>query len=202
MAKAQSNKQLSKTDRDILCKFALANVACPDEEKAFKEAFDAAKPHVLAAVHKRYPVEHMLIMQKYGATRRDECVRFGGPYDNDSVFEFDASDPDIPLIPRYTDCYSAGRGYEWTDEARKLLFAYAKAKLELKKAQKAKYEDYRILICGSRTFNDVVAVWPAAEKKREVVIPQSSQGRALAVLSEEAIARIKADNAGGEKVAA
>lgn len=202
MAKPQKDKQLSKADREILYKFALANVSCPEQEKAFNEAREAVKPHVLAAVHKRYPVDHMLIMQNYGATRRDECIRFGGSYDHDSVYEFDANDPDVPLIPRYTDCHSAARGYEWSDEARKLLFAYVKARNELKKAQKAKYEDYRILIFGSRSFNDVAAVWPAAEQKRAAIIPQASQGRALAVLSEEAIARIKADNAGGQKTAA
>jgi len=41
-----------------------------------------------------------------------------------------------------------------------------------------------------------VAVWPAAEQLRSNIIPATVEQRALAVLSEEAIARIKADNAG------
>ena len=195
-----SNKQLNKTDREVLIGFAASSIQCPQEEAARDESYQRAKPYVLAAVRQKYPPSDMKVMERYGAARVDTCIRFGGSYDNESVFRFREDDRDAPLVPRHTGC--SDRSYDWSDKVRAVLIAHVTAVRNFEKARELKLEDYRRLVIGSRTFNDVVAVWPAAEALRNKLIPQTAQQRALAVLSEEAVARIKADNAGAMAVAA
>ena len=86
--------------------------------------------------------------------------------------------------------------YEWSKEARDKLQKYGVAKIKLEKAFKAKLADYRKLIMGCRTFNEVALVWPAVEALRDKLMPDTAAKRALSVLSEDALARIRADNAG------
>lgn len=191
-----TNKALNKNDREALLNFASGNIACPTEEAAMNAAYDLAKPLLLTTVHTRFPPNDMAVLERYGAARRDDCVRFGGSYDTESTFYFRKGDTDVPLVPRQSGCSQLY--YEWNKEARAALNAYVLARQAFEKARKSKLEDYRRLIVGSRTFNDVVAVWPAAEALRAKLIPKTPQQRALAVLSEEAIARIKADNAGAQ----
>lgn len=188
------DKTLNKDDREKLFAFAKANITCPVEQKAMDDAYKVAKPFVLDTVHSRFPLKDMKVLDRYGAARRDECIRFGGLYDNDSVFRFRSGDTDIPLVPRQNSCRELD--YEWSKEARDALNAYVLARQAHNKAMERKTEDYRKLIVGSRMFNDVVAVWPAAEAIRDRLMPKNVEQRALAVLSEDAIARIRADNAG------
>lgn len=195
-----TNKTLNKADREALMEFANRNITCPDEKAALEAAYSAAKPLVLQTIHTRFPPADMAILERYGAARRDDCIRFGGSYDTDSTFYFNSGDPDVPLVPRQSGCGQLY--YEWSREARDSLNAYVLARQKLEKARRSKMEDYRRLIVGSRMFNDVVEVWPAAEALRPKLIPKTKEQRALAVLSEEAIARIKADNAGAMKEAA
>jgi len=194
-----SNKTLNKSDRKLLFTFAKSNITCPAEQAAFDAAYDTAKPFVIDAVHKRFPPADMAIMAKYGATREDPCIGFGGFYDPDSVFRFKPGEA-LPLVPRTTGCGELR--YDWSKEALAALNAYVLARQAHRKALDSKIEDYRRLIIGSRTFNDVAAVWPAVEALRTKLIPKTPEQRALAVLSEETIARIKADNAGAQKEAA
>ncbi len=192
----RSNKTLNKSDRETLFNFAKANISCPPEKAALDAAYDKAKPYVLEAVQKRFPPADMAIMQKYGATREDPCIRFGGYYNADSVFHFNTGEA-VPLVPRNTGCSELH--YEWSSDALNALNSYVLARHAHRKALDQKIEDYRRLIVGSRTFNDVVAVWPAAESLRAKLIPKSPEQRALACLSEDAILRIRSDNAGATR---
>lgn len=191
MAKAK-DKVLNKGDRDQLIIFANKNIKCAAEEAEMNVAYEEAKPFVLAAVEAKFPVEHMLILEKYGAARRDECIRYGGRYDHDSVFHLKKSE--AVLVPRFSGCNELD--YDWSKEAKAALQAYGLAKLIFEKAFKAKLADYRTLITGCRTFNEVASVWPAVEALRPKLIPDTTEKRALSVLSEDALARIRADNAG------
>jgi len=190
----KKDKALNTKDRNILLIFAKDNISCPAEEAAAKAAYDLAKPYVLEAVHKVYPPKDMKIMERYGATRPNVCVQFGSRYDHESAFNFYPDDKDIPLAPRYNNC--SDREYVWSDEARKALFAYVKAVRAFTDAKAKKLADYRTLVLGSRMFNDVASVWPAVEFLRTKIIPETTQQRALSVLSEDALERIRKDNAG------
>lgn len=185
------DKTLTGTDRDALYAFANKNIKCADEEAAFEAAYKAAKPIVLAAVHARFPVKDMKVVSKYGAAQPDKCIQYGG---HDEQFVFKDDDKSIPLVPRYGGCSS--RSYDWSKEDRAVLQTYGSTKLTLQKALEAKRADYKRLVLGARKFSDVVAVWPAAEAMRARIIPETPQQRALAVLSADAVERIRADNAG------
>jgi hypothetical protein len=190
---APKDKTLNKDMRDKLKAFTITNVKCPAEKAALDTAYAVAKTFVLSAVVAVYPVKDMKVLERYGAATADTCIRFGGRYDHESVFHFNDA-VEAPLVPRHTGC--GDRGYVWSKEAKDALNAYVLARQAHAKALQAKRDDYIRLIDGSRTFNDVVGVWPAAEQLRPKIIPATVEQRALAVLSEDAIARIKADNAG------
>lgn len=185
------DKTLNKDMRTALAEFAKDNVKCPKEEAAFDAAYAKAKPLVIEAVTKRFPAADMVVMDKYGAAVPKTYVRFGGKYDDDSTFRF-RTDAEAPLTPRYNH----SEHFEWSKDALKALQAYVLARQAFQKARDEKLRDYQQLVVGSRTFNEVAAVWPAVEALRVKLIPVTVEQRALAVLSEEAIARIRKDNAG------
>lgn len=190
------DKRLNSADRDLLLAFAQKHITCPHEQEAYEAAYTAARVVVLAAVHAKFPVKDMKVLERYGASHHDSCVRFGGAYDTDATFYFKRDDAKIPLVPRYSGCST--RAYDWSDEARKVTATYQLAAQALKKARDAKVNDYRRLILGARSFNEIVSVWPAAETLRSKIIPDTVEQRALAVLSQDVIEKIKADNAGAE----
>lgn len=185
------DKALSKEMRDTLALFAKDNVQCPEEQAALDAAYEKAMPHVLAVVTSAFPVKDMKVLAKYGAAVRRTGFNYGGYYDRESSFQF--RDKEAPLVPRHT---VHDDKFEWPKEVRGLMDAYVLARQAHRKAVDDKLRDYRQLITGSRTFNEVVAVWPAAEVLRAKLIPATVEQKALAVLSAEAIERIKKDNAG------
>ena len=194
------NKRLNSSDREFLLDFAKQNIKVPAEEAALDEAYKAARKVCLLVVHAKYPPKHMKLMLQYGCAKPDLCIRFGGGYDHESAFNFKKDDPAIPLVPSISSCTQ--RQYEWTKEQRAVMDAYVLARQAHDKALAEKFQTYRRLILGSTTFNDITSVWPAAETLRARLIPETQQQRALAVLSEDAIALIRADNAGGSQKAA
>lgn len=197
MAKSTKIKDraLNTAMRNRLLAYAKDTIKCPKEEEALDAAYNRAKPYVIEAVRKTFPVKDMKVLEKYGLAYPDQCIRFGGRYNHDEVFNF-RTEKEAPHRPRYTSC--SEHQYEWSAEARKALITYVLARQAHAKAMQQKEKDYKRLIVGSRTFGDVVSVWSAAEKLRSTLIPATSEQRALAVLSEDAIARIKADNAGAK----
>lgn len=186
------DKALSKEMRDALALFAKDNVKCPTEQAALDAAYEKVKPHVLAVVTSVFPVKDMKVLAKYGAAVRRTGFNYGGYYDRESSFQF-RTETEAPLVPRHT---VHDDKLEWPKDVRELMDAYVLARQAHRKAVDDKLRDYRQLITGSRTFNEVVAVWPAAEVLRAKLIPVTVEQKALAVLSAEAIARIKKDNAG------
>jgi len=189
------DKTLNAELRNLLKRFAFENVKSPKEQAAFDAAYAKAKPLVIDTVTAKYPAKDMKVLDKYGAAVHEKRVAYGGYYDNESTFYFlDKDAQSAPLVPRHVTHNHIS--YGWTKEVRAALDAYVLARQALNKALDEKKADYTRLIEGSRTFNEVVAVWPAAEQLRPKIVPATVEQRALAVLSEEAIARIKADNAG------
>jgi hypothetical protein len=196
----KSNKRLNKEDRNILTNFVVKNISCEAEQKNLEKAYGIAKNTVLRVVTSRFPAEDMKLLLKFNVAQYDKCIRYGGNYDRDGEFRFHHEDKDIPLVPNSGACNT--RRYDWSKEDMAILSAYQLARQALERAQHEKIKAYERLINGSTTFNDVVEIWPAAETLRSRIIPQNTQQRALAVLSQETISMIKADNAGAPKVIA
>ena len=63
---------------------------------------------------------------------------------------------------------------------------------EQKAAIKLRENDFKALIWGAKSFNEVASVWPGAETLRETIV---GTGTALAVLSSEVIDRLRTDQA-------
>lgn len=172
--------------RCFLSDLAKQVAKCPAEEKAENDAYKPAAKAVHAIVVARYPVKDMAVLQRYQAAEPDTCIRLqlaaGG------VHEFKFRDGDaIPLAPGGR-CYS--RMYQADADATKIIEIYNRAHDAHKKARKSKLADYEALIKGATTLEEVEEVWPEASALR------SRAGRALPmVLSDEVIARIKADAA-------
>jgi hypothetical protein len=189
------NKRLSKEDREILRTFAGKHINCPAEKAALDAIYKTAKKVVLEVVRQKYPVKDMAVLNKYNQAAPDKCIMFGASrYDRDAIFFF--VDDDAPLVPGRDGCQE--RHYPWTAEQKAVLAEYQLKRLALERAKKDKLDTYTRLIFGSNTFNDITTIWPAAEELRPRIVPQNSFQRGLSVLSESAIAMIKADNAGAQ----
>jgi hypothetical protein len=195
-----SNKKLNISDRVALREFASRNISCKEEEAIFQAAYKTTKQIIIAAVEQKFPKKDMLVLQKYGAAIVDLCIRFGSHYNTESKFQFFKLDQEAPLVPNNGGCHT--RTYDFNRAQMDQINTYVLARQKLENARKAKLEIYARLINGSITFNDVVEVWPAAEALRAKIIPKTTDQRALAVLSQEALAMIKSDNAGAEQVTA
>jgi hypothetical protein len=181
-----STIRLNEGDRTFLYGLAKERITCPDEEKADAIAYAKAAPLVRHLVEDRYPTKDMKLLLKYTVARHDDCIRLqlaaGG------VVEFNFRMPDKgPLVPNGYGC--SNRMYIAGQEETDAISASLTAKSTCEKARSQKLADYKALIWASQTLEQIEGVWPLAG---EVLRPR--KGRALpVVLSDEVIARIKAD---------
>lgn len=179
--------RLNEGDRSFLYGLAKERVACPAEEAADKAAYAKAEAVVRKIVETKYPPKDMKLLVKYEVAAPDRCIRLqlaaGG------VVEFTFPDEKAaPLTPGRRGYGCSSRMYLADEAATPIIAASLQAKDALKKARGRKLEDYKALIWASTSLEQVEAVWPAAAALRP------RKGRALpVVLSDEVIARIKAD---------
>lgn len=188
------NKRLSDHDRTALCHFANKQIEATEDRAALDNAYEQAAEVVSAAVKKDNPPAEMKVLAKYDLAAPDGCIDIstgGGDYDR---FTFRAGDKRMPMRP-----YSRrGCGYGSRrpillegDDAEKALAFFAADKAR-KSAVGARFSDFKALIYGTTSFNALAEVWPAVEAMREKIV---GTGSALAVLSSDVVARIKADPA-------
>ena len=175
--------RLTHDKRQRLHKLARDLVTCHAEKKALNEAYKIAAPLVRKIVEARYPRRDMMICQKYQVADIDDTIRLnltaGG------VEEFKFKDKTGPLA---VAGYCSNRMFQADDAATDAVMNWVRARDSYRDAIKTKLSDYRALIEGARTFEQVLTVWPEAETLR------SDMGStALIVLSDEVVDRIKAD---------
>lgn len=176
--------------RNALSEFAKKHVTDEKTKAVMDKAYAKTISALLPMIKKSFPPDDMEVLRKYEVTRRDSCIQGGDP--EGRVIRFEFREEDAPLLP---DKYCSSRQFQFTAACRDLINAYGVAKLAHEKALEEKLSDYRRLIMGSRYFEDLTAIWPAAETLRPSIVRQPT---ALAVLSEETIARIRRDNAGSD----
>lgn len=181
--------KINQEDRQFLLTFASESIQCPAETKADKDAYAKAAPLVRKLVEERYPPKDMKLLLKYEQARHDACIRLqltaGG------VVEFRFRDPDKgPLVPGSSNSYGCrNRMYAADDAATAAIVASLAAAEALIKARNTKLSDYQALISASSTLEQIEDVWPAGGAAL-----RPRKGRSLPViLSDEVIARIKAD---------
>lgn len=182
--------RLNQHHRGLLRTFANKGIACPHEQKIRDKAYAKAAKLVSEGASKKFPAADMSILAKYSVAEPDTCLRGGTPDGRFIVFNFDDADPLMPVLP-IASCGS--RPFAWNIATVEAVESFDKAQHALKKARAEKLEKYRALIMAARTFEEVVAVWPATETLREQIAHQST---ALVALSNDVAQFIRTDNAG------
>ena len=185
------NKRLSQTDRETLFKLARKKVIETQDVSALDAAYDAAANVIQKQMEAKYPPADMATLNRYDQASRDSCIYYSTGGSNYERFEFREGDARIPLRPNNRGCnYRTPFLLEGEGEAA--LKAYNRAEDDHKAAIKQRENDFKALIWGAKSFNDVASVWPGAESLRETVV---GTGTALAVLSSEVIDRLRTDRA-------
>ena len=185
-----AKKVLNKTHRETLENLANRLVHETADKSAVDAAYNACADMVSKLVKAKYPEADMAVLQKYDVGRKDSCIYLSAGYGGMERFSFRSSDERIPHVP---DRYCNNRTpYLLTDEQVALYDAFKKADVEFQQAIRSRLADYRALIANARTFEELVEIWPAADQLREKICGTS---RAVSVMSDDVLARIKADAA-------
>jgi hypothetical protein len=175
--------RLNDTSRRMLRALASDTVSCPEEEAALAAAYAAAEPLVRKMVKEKYPPRDMEVLHKYGAAEQDDCIKMqlhaGG------VTQFNFTKDTGPLVVERT---TSGAIYLASPDVTDAVLAWEAATAALKKAKTDKLNDYYALVNSVSTMEDVEEIWPDAASVR----PRLGS-HALTLLSQETIARLKAD---------
>lgn len=190
MANALKNKRLSQRDRDILTKFATQQINKTEPSDALDAAYEAAASAISAVVEAKWPQKDMKVLAKYQMASPDECVYVsGGGFGAYDQFCFREGDKRIALRPS-RNCRNQPVLLE--GEAATAWETYEAARKERDAAIKARRADFAALIFNTATFNALAEVWPAVEALRGEIV---GSGASLSIMSDEVVARIKADPA-------
>lgn len=187
--------RLNGNHRDLLRRFAMENVRCEAERKAFDRAYAKAAKLVRDAVEKKYPTDEMAVLAKHNVAKPDTCIRGASADGRVIPFNFKSSE-DAPVCPQ---TYCSTRAIPFSQATVDAVLAYDRAKIALDKAEEDKKGKYLSLIRSATTFEEVVDIWPAAETLRERICAPST---AVIALSDDVRAFIRRDNAGAQMEAA
>lgn len=187
-----AKKILNKAHREALLNLANKLVHETQDKAALDAAYDACADMVSKLVQAKFPPADMEVLKRYEQAYPDACVYISAGWGGYERFNFRDGDERIPMRPGDRYGCNSRNPYLLTDEQTAIYDAFKLADKEHGIAIKTRYADYRALIESARTFEELVEVWPAAEQLRERICGQS---RAIAVMSEEVVARIKADPA-------
>lgn len=183
------NKRLSEDNRASLIRLArkLVRETHPSEE--LDAAYEGAADAIHAIVTAKYPPKDMAVLLKYDAAAPDCCIRYSTGHYDVNQFDFRADDKRIPTVPsRYCNRVP----FLVEGAAVEAMRAYEAAKKAYDQGIAQRENDYRALIQNATSFNQVVDVWPEAERLRENICGRAT---ALSVLSEDVIERLKRDAA-------
>lgn len=183
-------KVLNKSHRETLQVLARELVRSTQDTTALDAAYEEVANIVAAVVEAKYPKADMAVLRKYDVGREDTCIYVSPGYGNIQQFYFRQGDSRVPYVPSR---YCNHRTPHLMNEEQAATFdRYEALREEQKAAINRRVADFDALIAASRTFDEVAAVWPAAEQLRERICGQS---RAVSIMSEDTLARLKADPA-------
>lgn len=180
--------RLNQRGRQALYRLAREVVSCPDNQAVADAAYLHAKNLVTNMIISRFPPIDMLILKRYDVTQENETIyisnlRGVAKKNNMGCWCFQADDKP-PLTP-----YSCSIVYEADDDTRDAVEASIHADEALEDAIKTKLTDYNALIEASVTFEQVLEVWPEAEKARA----SCGASQITVPLDDMVIGRIRAD---------
>lgn len=198
---------LNQTKRTLLIRFMEERVvADPELEKAHREArerreaaAERLKAVLFKAMEKRYPRKDMDALEKYHLTRSPSNIGLntdkggvqwlGLPAEILEAMRV-AYEPNSYRREVILDIDKAGEKVFWhykdAEDGEKLAQSAVAAELTERRA------DYRSLIDGVKTFEEVLAVWPECAPLTEQI---GQPGTSLLLLSDEVKERIAEDSA-------
>lgn len=171
--------RLNSYSRDSLTMLAKSVIKCPAEETALAKAYATAAALVRATVEVALPPKDMKVLAKYERAAVDDCIRLSGPGLNFTYFRFTKGTGPLSF---------GNRNFLVSEETGNAVTAWERTDEALKVATKSKLGDYEALIRNSRHFEDIVEVWPEAEKLRGDIGLNT-----VSVISLDVVDRIKAD---------
>lgn len=177
-----SKIRLNSSHREIMLGLVKDLIACPTETAATAKAYATASVLVRKMVEKALPPADMAVLKKYEKASVRDCI--GMTLSAGGFVQFWFMKETGPLT-------TGSRTFVADEKTTIAVNAHIAAKDKSEKALKDKMSDYQSLINNSRYFEDVVAVWPEAEKLRS-----QFGGQALITLSPDIVARIQQDVAG------
>jgi hypothetical protein len=187
----QKNKQLSNSNRETILRFADRQIRETQDRTAFDAAYEVAADAIAKAVDREYPAKDMKVLARYEMARPDDCIYISdGGYGSYERFAFRKDDKRIPLRPR-TGCRSM-KPLMLEGKEADAWRAYVAAEKEYAAALKTRRSDFAALVAATTNFNALVEIWPAVEVLRTEIVGASAS---LSVMSDEVLARIKADPA-------
>jgi hypothetical protein len=167
--------QLKNLARDL--------VTAPAEEAALTDAYQAAAVLVRQTVEKALPPTDMKVLKKYDCARIDDCIRLNRTQGGVTVFRFDG---ETGPLTTYQGCRT--RVFNADEELTRVVNEWEAAFAQREDVIRGKLADYAALIAAASTYQDVLEVWPEAERLRS----QFGAG-ALSVFSADVVARIRQD---------
>lgn len=174
--------RLTNYMRSQLNQLARELVTAPIEEAELTDAYQAASTLVRLTVEEALPPADMLVLKKYGCARVDDCIRLNLPAGG--VVRFVFANETGPLVV-YTVC---GRVFNADNATAKVVNRWLAAVTAHEQAVGTKLMDYAALISASRYYEDVLNVWPEAERLRT-----KFGAGALSIFSADVVTRIKQD---------
>ena len=185
------NKQLTNGNRETILRFAYRQITETQDSAALDAAYEAAAELIAAAVERQHPAKDMEVLARYDMARPDACVYVSdGGYGSYDRFTFRHGDNRIALRPRQTCRTHSPLMLEGAEaEAWRTYQEAEKAHTAALRTRKA---DFHALVRNTTNFNALVEIWPGVEELRAEIVGSSAS---LSVMSEDVVARIKADPA-------
>jgi hypothetical protein len=174
---------------------ALLNWMMTQYDEKNSKQFDKPRAKALkamnSAIRKKYPEADMVVLRKYGVTRKDRCLRFVDAESN-QFFGFDwgyGQEPEeLADVPNSRGCRSDDV-FTVSPAGREAIEALVRAKEDAVTARRQKERDYRSFLEASRYVEDVHDVVPLPEDMQR----RFMSGAPLIPVNEELIASIKSE---------
>lgn len=166
--------------RDKLLNHVKTAAAPAAEKKALDAAYAKAHPLIVATIEKKFPPRDMKVLERYGCVGKHSDFTIQSPEGGVTQFCIEGDGLAVPSQTKYHQVFLVdARTYAAVE-------AWTAAKTAFAKEREKRIEAYRAVVLGAACVEDVIDVWPEANK----IIPQTAMS---VVASPEQLAIIKAD---------
>lgn len=180
--------QLNKKSRELLFNLVTKKITTDKKaEEAYKAVFDEQIKIIIEEIEKKYPQDHMRILQIYDCARVDRCLKISKLESSWDRAEVQIpQEMEFPLVKSRSGCsshYISEKAYYAGVEIQRAKQTFDLAIIELR-------EVFNKLIIGSKTFEDLCQLWPEASEVASQVVNSSAL---QATINPDLIKKVKAN---------